>query len=176
MGLEGLGVNHGLAGRLVQGAIVVAMLGGYPWLVREAGGDDEGLLAAAYHTMLLLLALWTFFVPWYVAWAIPWAALGSRRAGRQVLLLSGVALLSYVIQFSPNGRKDGGVGLRSTLSALLIFVPLLLSLLPWDRLRRSWWARRAVRRPPGLAPGTPVARRGEDSGLRGGEPLEGSAE
>ena len=163
MGLEWLHVNPWLASRLVQGAIVLAMLAGYPWLVREAGGDREGLLSAAYHTMLLLLVLWTFFVPWYVTWAIPWAAaLATRRAGRQVLLLSGVALLSYVIQFSPNGRKDGGVGLRSTLSALLIFVPLLLSLLPWDRLRRFQWARRSGR--------------GGDQGPQGSRPPEGSAD
>ena len=126
--------------------------------------------------MLLLLVLWTFFVPWYATWVIPWAAaLATRRAGRQVLVLSGAALLSYVIQFYPRGGMTRGVELRSTLSALLIFVPLLLTLLRWDWARRAW-ARLSRRGRAARTAGAPSAGPGEDQGPHGSHSLEGVAE
>lgn len=128
-----------LAGRLVQGVIMLSLLGGYALLLRRAGGGTDDLLAAAAGTMLLLIVLWSFFVPWYIGWAVALVAtLGAHRLGSRVLLLSALAMLAYPLQLYLPGRRAISVEWRSTLSALLIFVPFLLAL-----RRRGGGGRRA---------------------------------
>lgn len=122
------------AGRIVRGAILLALLAGYALAVREAGGGagPRRVLPAATHAMLLLLVLWPFFVPWYIAWAVALAAtLDERRAGVRVLLLSAMAALTYPVQLYLPERTFISVEWRSALSALLIFVPFLVTLAPW---------------------------------------------
>ena len=85
--------------------------------------------------MLLLIALWPAFVPWYVAWVVAFAALvPARHVGGRVLLLSAGALLSYLPQLWLPARGPVPVGWRSVLTVLLVFFPLLLVSLPWPLL------------------------------------------
>lgn len=137
IGLEWF-LDYLLAGRIVRGGIVLCLAGGYVLCLREAGGSREHLVSAAAHAMLLLLLLWSFFVPWYVGWAAALvAALGRRRLGGQVLLLSATATLSYLFQLYLPARAAVSVEFRSALSALLTFVPFLLTFLPWATRRAS---------------------------------------
>ncbi len=130
------------AGELVKGTIVAILLIGYALILRRTPGDDRRLLAACTSALLLLIVLWPFFVPWYCAWAVATVAtLGSGRVGRRVLVLCLGASLSYLFQLYLPVRMTTSVEFRSTLSALLIFCPFAISLLPWDawfrRLRRD---------------------------------------
>ncbi len=133
-----------VAGRITRGAIVLALAAGYLLALREAGEADGGhdrLLAAAARTMTLLIVLWSFFVPWYSAWAVALTAtLDRRRAAGRTLLLTATATLSYLLQLWVPARWPAAVeavGVRSALSALLIFVPFLLTYLP--AVRRGAW-------------------------------------
>lgn len=137
-----------LAGDIVKGTIVAILLVGYALILWRAPGDDNRLLAACTSAMLLLIVLWPFFVPWYCAWAVALVAtLGSGRIGRRVLVLCLGATLSYLFQLYLPVRMTTSVEFRSTLSALLIFCPFALSLLPWGT-----WFRRLRRHAPDLAP------------------------
>jgi len=68
------------AGRIVRGGIIVLLAAGYLRLLWGATRDRAALLAAAAGTMLLLIALWPAFVPWYVAWVVAFAACSQRGA------------------------------------------------------------------------------------------------
>jgi len=130
------------AGEIVRGTIVAILLIGYALILWRTPGDDNRLLAACTSAMLLLIVLWPFFVPWYCAWAVAMVAtLGSGRVGRRVLILCLGASLSYLFQLYLPVRMTTSVEFRSTLSALLIFCPFAISLLPWGawfgRLRRE---------------------------------------
>lgn len=140
LGLE-LVVDPTLAGRIVRGTIALGLVVGYLALLRQIDSAVPVLLLTIYRTFFLLVCLWSFFVPWYSAWPVALAAtLGTARAGRQVLLLSALALLSYEFQFYSPGQGQGSrsVEFRSSLSALVVFVPVLLSFVPWARLRQHW--------------------------------------
>jgi alpha-1,6-mannosyltransferase len=120
------------AGDLVKGTIVAILLVGYGLILWRTPGDDKRLLAACTSAMLLLIVLWPFFVPWYCAWAVAMVAtLGSGRVGRRVLILCLGATLSYIFQLYLPVRMTTSVEFRSTLSAILIFCPFAISLLPW---------------------------------------------
>ncbi len=131
-----------IAGRITRGAVLLALAGGYLLAVREAGGGHGRLLTAAASTMTLLVVLWPFFAPWYSAWAVALAAaLDSRRVAGRILLLTATATLSYLLQLWVPARWPASVDsveLRSALSALLIFVPFLLTFLS---PRRAWGVR-----------------------------------
>ena len=140
------------AGDIVRGAIVAILLLGYALILRRTPGDDGRLLAACASAMLLLIVLWPFFVPWYCAWAVATVAtLGSGRVGRRVLVLCLGACLSYLFQLYLPVRMTSSVEFRSTLSALLIFCPFFISLLPWG----AWFRR--PRRDTGAATIAPPA-------------------
>lgn len=125
-----------LAGNLVRGTIVIALVVGYLLIMRHLPGDMERLLGGAVWAMFLLLVLWPFFVPWYCVWAVAVvAALGSRRRGGQVLILCAGAMLSYLLQLYLPVRMATSVEFRSTLSAFLIFGPFILSFVPWRSLQ-----------------------------------------
>jgi hypothetical protein len=120
------------AGEIVRETIVAILLIGYALILRRTPGDNNRLLAACTSAMLLLIVLWPFFVPWYCAWAVALVAtLGSGRVGRRVLILCLGATLSYLFQFYLPIRMKISIEFRSTLSALLIFCPFAISLLPW---------------------------------------------
>jgi hypothetical protein len=131
------------AGDITRGSIVLALLIGYAIIVWRTPGDDRRLLIGATRAIFLLLALWPFFVPWYCAWAVAVvAALSSQRHGWRVIILCVGASLSYVFQFYLPLRMASTVEFRSTLSALIIFVPFLLTFVPW----RALWERTGQRR------------------------------
>lgn len=124
-----------LSGNLVRGAIFLLLLVGYLLILRRLPGDPARLLAGLAWTMLLLIALWPFFVPWYCAWGVALVAtLGSRRRGAQALILCLGATFSYLFQLYLPIRMAVSVEFRSTLSAILIFGPFGLSFLPWGAL------------------------------------------
>jgi hypothetical protein len=138
------------AGEIVKGTIVAILLVGYALILRRTPGDDTRLLAACTSATLLLLVLWPFFVPWYCTWAVAMVAtLGSGRVGRRVLVLCLGASLSYLFQLYLPVRMTTSVEFRSTLSALLIFCPFAISLLPWG----DWFRR--IRHTPEPAPLAP---------------------
>jgi len=137
------------AGEIVKGTIVVILLIGYALILWRTPGDDGRLLTACTSAMLLLIVLWPFFVPWYCAWAVALVAtLGSGRVGRRVLVLCLGASLSYLFQLYLPVRMTTSVEFRSTLSALLIFCPFAISLLPWG----NWFRRLRPHQAPGLEP------------------------
>ncbi len=140
------------AGTITRGTILLVLLGGYLLILRRTPGDDRSLLVGLARAFFLLIALWPFFVPWYCAWAVAAvAALASRRHGWRVLVLCAGATLSYTFQFYLPLRMVTSVEFRSTLSALLTFVPFLLTFVPWGTLRRGqlWRLRRpALTQPP----------------------------
>jgi len=124
-----------LAGNLVRGTIVLALVGSYLLILRRVRGDNDRLLAGVAGTMFVLIALWPFFVPWYSTWAVALVAtLGSRRRGIQTLVLCAGATLSYLLQLYLPLRMAVSVEFRSALSALLIFGPFALSFIPWGAL------------------------------------------
>jgi len=132
-----------LAGEITRGVIVLALLVGYVSIVRRTPGDDRRLLIGAARAIFLLLALWPFFVPWYCAWVVAVVAtLGSQRHSWRMLVLCFGATLSYIFQLYMPLRMASSVGLRSTLSALIIFVPFLLTFVLWGAL----WQRTGQRR------------------------------
>jgi Glycosyltransferase family 87 len=84
--LESIGVPHGLAV-----GVLAALFGlAYLWLLREAwrGRARLGLAAG----LLIVAAPW--LVPWYVVWAIPFAAVEEDRAAQAL----GLALTAYLLR------------------------------------------------------------------------------
>ena len=137
------------AGEIVKGMVVAILLVGYALILWRTPGDEGRLLAACTSAMLLLIVLWPFFLPWYCAWAVAMVAtLGSGRVGRRVLVLCLGASLSYLFQLYLPVRMTTSVEFRSTLSALLIFCPFAISLLPWG----NWFRRLRRHQAPDLAP------------------------
>jgi len=131
------------SGNITRGTIVLALLVGYAIIVWRTPGSDRSLLTGAARAVFLLLALWPFFVPWYCAWAVAVvAALSSQRHGWRAIILCAGANLSYIFQFYLPLRISSTVEFRSTFSALLIFVPFLLTFVPWGSL----WQRIGQRR------------------------------
>ena len=131
------------AGEITRGTIVLTLLVGYLVILWRTPGSDRSLLTGATRAIFLLLAVWPFFVPWYCAWAVAVAAaLSSQRHGWRVIVLCVGANLSYVFQFYLPLRMSSSVEFRSTLSALIIFIPFLLTFVPWGTL----WQRTGQRR------------------------------
>jgi len=142
------------AGELTRGTIFVILLLGYLLILRRAPGDDRSLLIGLARACFLLLALWPFFVPWYSAWAVAIAAtLASQRHSWRTMVLCTGATFSYVFQFYLPLRMVTSVEFRSTLSAIVIFGPFLLTFVPWAAVRRglAWPLHRdtPARRPTG---------------------------
>lgn len=126
--------------RLIAGGALVV---GYVVLLARTSSVWESFLRAAYWLTILLLVTWSFFVPWYVTWLILVAAAGGWvRAAWQVWLFGFAAELSYVAQFYLPARRPGiSLEQRSAVTALVVFIPLLLLLVPWGTVRRLVVAR-----------------------------------
>lgn len=130
--------------RFVAGGVLLA---GYWVLMARTSSVWESFLRAAYWLTVLLLVTWSFFVPWYVTWLILAAAVGGWvRAGWQVWLFGLAAELSYIVQFYLPIRRPGtSLEQRSAITALVVFIPLLLVLLPWHTVWRFVVKRRSRR-------------------------------
>jgi cobalamin synthase len=85
------------AARLTKALMTVLFNAGYGWLLWRRSRDRVQVLetsALGIFGLLLLMSWW--FLPWYILWALPLAALSvGRPIGRIGLVLSCTALLSY---------------------------------------------------------------------------------
>jgi alpha-1,6-mannosyltransferase len=95
----GLGTIGGVTGLLLAGAFLMAV----GWLVRRVAQGRLDWLAGAGWAMVALLATATSLLPWYVAWVLPFAALGAdRRLQRTALGITGIVLLVQLVGFFPH--------------------------------------------------------------------------
>jgi hypothetical protein len=138
-----------LSGEITRGGLLLILAVGYLLILWRTPGDSRSLLTGLTRAFFLLLILWSFFVPWYCAWVVAVAAaLASGRHNWRALLLGAGATISYVFQFFLPLRMAASVELRSSLSAVLIFLPFLLTFVPWERLWRGQRGRGHLLAPP----------------------------
>ncbi|MFN8516550.1 MAG: hypothetical protein U0232_24885 [Thermomicrobiales bacterium] len=123
----------------------------YIWLLRRTGRKLTDLFVISYSALLFILLLWPFFMPWYTLWLVPIAALTKRpRLARQIIVVTGAALATYLFQFFLRPAFRQSTDFWSTLSAVLVFGSLLLvTLAPLARnaLRRMMRRFRGSLRP-----------------------------
>lgn len=132
--------NDDLRDTALRGVALLFSAGGYGWLLRRTGRGLPDLFATSHAALLLVLLCWPFFMPWYTVWLVPLAALaGRRRLGRQIIVLTGVALATYLCQFTLRPAFRAPVEVWSAISAALVFGSLLL-------VNLAPPARRALRR------------------------------
>ncbi|HET8627954.1 MAG TPA: hypothetical protein VFL91_11070, partial [Thermomicrobiales bacterium] len=104
-------------------------------LLRAAGRDAAGLLRACYAALLLTLAAWPFFMPWYAAWVVPLAAaLGQAEEAYQVVAFGAAAAASYLCQYSLRQASPHSVWFWSAASALAVFGTLAPASVPPRRV------------------------------------------
>lgn len=148
-------VSKHLANDLVSLGARGLLLGGYGLLLGRTTAAWESYLRSAFWLTILMLATWSFFVPWYVAWLVfAAAAAGTVRAGWQVLWVGLAAELSYILQFYLPARRLGvPLEQRSALTALAVFVPFAIALFPWGAPRRALrWLRSRRGQPATVVP------------------------
>jgi hypothetical protein len=115
---------------LLRGGALLLYASCYVWLLRRTGRKLTDLFAASHAALLLILMLWPFFMPWYTLWLVPIAALTGRpRLARQIIVITGAALATYLFQFTLRQAYPQPAGFWSTLSAALVFGSLLLFVL-----------------------------------------------
>jgi hypothetical protein len=92
------------AGRVVGISLAVAFGGATLWLLRRVWrGSLDWIAAAGWSTVALLVCASALF-PWYVAWLLPFAALGGdRRLWRVALILTGVVQAIQMLGYVPHG-------------------------------------------------------------------------
>jgi Glycosyltransferase family 87 len=97
LGLSELGHITGLA---LAGLFAVVLV----WLLRRVWrGEMDWLDGAGWATAVLLVTA-SALLPWYVAWLIPLAALGSdRRLWRTAIIMTGVVQAIQVLGYIPHG-------------------------------------------------------------------------
>jgi hypothetical protein len=96
----GLGVfSHVVA--LILAAVFVAT---FCWLLRRVWrGELDWIDGAGWATVVLLLTA-SSFLPWYVAWLLPLAALASdRRLWRSAIVMTGVVQAIQLLGYIPHG-------------------------------------------------------------------------
>jgi hypothetical protein len=128
---------------LRDGAVLVYGLC-YLWLLPRTGRKLTDLFASSHAALLLILLLWPFFMPWYTLWLVPIAALARRpRLARQIIVITGAALATYLCQFTLRQAFRQSIEFWSTASAALVFGSLLLfNLVPLARNAHRRLARR----------------------------------
>ena len=74
------------------------------WLLRRVWhGRTDWIDGAGWATVAMLVAA-SALLPWYVAWALPLAALGhDRRLARAAIVLTGVILAIQLLGMVPHG-------------------------------------------------------------------------
>lgn len=147
-------IPHGdgvLRDTLLRGGALLLYAICFVWLLCRIGRKLTDLFAASHAAILLLLLLWPFFMPWYTLWLVPIAALTGRpRLSRQIIVITGAALATYLFQFTLRQAFRQPIFVWSTLSAALVFGSLLLvTLAPLARnaLRRMWRRLAPTQRP-----------------------------
>jgi alpha-1,6-mannosyltransferase len=96
----GLGTVGHAAG-LCLGVIFVVV---FVWLVRRVWRGEMDWIDGAAWTAVALLITASSMLPWYVAWLMPLAALGSdRRLWRASIVMTGVVLGIQLLGYIPHG-------------------------------------------------------------------------
>jgi hypothetical protein len=91
--LLGLALGQGGATTIVQVAVKLALIGVVAVLLRDTWRGRRDWVTAAGWASLALVASLTWEMPWYVLWAIPFAALGTSLRLRRATLWMGAFLL-----------------------------------------------------------------------------------
>jgi alpha-1,6-mannosyltransferase len=100
----GLGTVGHAAG-LVLGVAFAAV---YVWLVRKVWRGEMDWIDAAGWTAVALLITASSMLPWYVAWLMPLAALGSdRRLWRAAIVMTGVVQGIQLLGYIPHSSVFG---------------------------------------------------------------------
>ena len=81
------------------------------WLLRRVWhGRTDWIDGAGWATVAMLVAA-SSLLPWYVAWALPLAAVGrDRRLATTALIFTGVVLLIQMLGYIPHGSSDRFAG------------------------------------------------------------------
>ena len=87
-----LGFGDGIA--VASWLLGAAWLGTVGWIVWRDDGSNVDLIARARTLLIATVLLSPTVMPWYLIWALPFAALTLRRS---FLIFSGLSLLSYMI-------------------------------------------------------------------------------
>jgi len=95
-------------GHVVGYLLIVAFVGISAWLLRRVWrGQSDWIDAAGWSTVAMLIAA-NSLLPWYVAWLLPLAALGtSRRLVHTSVVLTGVVLVVSVLGYIPASSLSG---------------------------------------------------------------------
>jgi Glycosyltransferase family 87 len=100
----GLGSIGHAAGLLLAIAFAVVFV----WLVRKVWRAEMDWIDGAGWAALALLITASSSLPWYVAWLIPLAALGTdRRLGRAAIVVTGVVLAIQLVGYIPHATMLG---------------------------------------------------------------------
>jgi hypothetical protein len=100
----GLGTIGHVTGYVLATAFVLVAV----WLVRRVWrGQLDWIDGAGWATVAMLVTA-SSLLPWYAAWLMPLAALGTdHRLWRTSVVLTGVVLLIEMIGYVPNGSSLG---------------------------------------------------------------------
>jgi hypothetical protein len=84
--------------------LVVAFAGICAWLLRRVWrGQMDWIVAAGWATLAMLISS-SSLLPWYVAWMLPFAALGrDRRLTQASIAMTGIVLGVQLLGFVPHG-------------------------------------------------------------------------
>jgi hypothetical protein len=100
----------GTIGHIAGLALGVVFAGVFVWLVRRVWRGEMDWIDGAGWTAVALLITAGSMLPWYVAWLMPLAALGTdRRLWRASLVITGVVLAIQLIGLIPSGHSLVGV-------------------------------------------------------------------
>jgi hypothetical protein len=90
-------------GHISQYVLAVAFVGVCVWLVRRVWqGRTDWIDGAGWATLALLIAS-SSFLPWYVAWMLPLAALGhDRRLWRMAIVMTGIVQAIQLLGYIPH--------------------------------------------------------------------------
>jgi alpha-1,6-mannosyltransferase len=96
----------GAIGHIAGLCLGVVFAGVFVWLVRKVSRGEMDWIDGAGWTAVALLITAGSMLPWYVAWLMPLAALGTdRRLWRASLVITGVVLGIQMIGFLPHGKS-----------------------------------------------------------------------
>jgi hypothetical protein len=97
-------------GHVVGYLLGVVFLGVFVWLIRRVWRGELDWIAGAGWTAVALLVASSAVFPWYVAWVLPLAALGTdRRLRRAAIVMTGAILGIQVLGYIPHGASVFGL-------------------------------------------------------------------
>jgi hypothetical protein len=100
----GLGTIGHITGLILTGAFLACAC----WLVRRVWRGQLDWIDGAGWATLAMLVTASSLLPWYGAWLLPLAALGTdRRLWRSSIVLTGVIMLIVLFGYLPHGGSLG---------------------------------------------------------------------